>query len=241
MLHEMLVGQHPLRRASTFETLYAVLTIAPPDPVSLNARVPPAVGRIAMRLLAKDPVARFQSAVDVVWALEQVETAAAPHPGVLAPAGESRRWWRSSRVVWSTALAVGALAILTAWLTRVPSREGHAPALTRFTWPLPAGIGLGSAPVVAPNGRHIAFVGHGATGNQLYVRGVGAVDTIAIPGTEDAAHPFWSPDSASLGFFARGRLMKVALKGGAPAALAEALFRLAERGVPRAPSCSRRT
>ena len=38
------------------------------------------------------------------------------------------------------------------------------------------------------------------------------------------SHPFWSPDSASLGFFAKGRLMKVALKGGAPAALADALF-----------------
>ncbi len=54
--------------------------------------------------------------------------------------------------------------------------------------------------------------------------GLGAAEAIAIPGTEDAAHPFWSPDSASLGFFAKGRLMKVALKGGAPAALAEALF-----------------
>jgi serine/threonine protein kinase/Tol biopolymer transport system component len=224
MLYEMLVGQHPFRRASTFESLHAVLTIAPPDPVSLNARVPPALGRIAMRLLAKDPDARFHSAVDVVWALEQVEMAAPAHPGVLDPAGESKPWRRSPSVVWSAALAVAALALLSAWLTHVPSRDGHTSELTRFTWPLPAGIGLGSPPVVSPNGRQIAFVGHGATGNQLYVHPLGAVDAMAIPGTEDAAHPFWSPDSASLGFFAKGRLMKVALKGGAPAALAEALF-----------------
>jgi len=224
MLYEMLVGQHPFRGASTFESLHAVLTITPEDPSLLNAQVPPALGRIAMRLLAKDPDARFQSALDVVWALEQIETTTTAHPAVLSPAAESRPWWRSSNVVWSAALAVAALALLTAWLARVPSREGHVPHLTRFTWALPAGIGLASAPVVAPNGRHIAFVGHGVTGDQLYVRGLGAVDATAIPGTDGATHPFWAPDSASLGFFAKGRLMKVALKGGAPATLAEALF-----------------
>jgi Tol biopolymer transport system component len=44
----------------------------------------------------------------------------------------------------------------------------------------------------------------------------------AIPGTEDARHPFWSPDGKSVGFFARQKLMKVALDGGAPVELADA-------------------
>ena len=98
------------------------------------------------------------------------------------------------------------------------------PALTRFTWPLPSGIGLGSAPVISPDGRNIAFVGRSQTASLLYVHGLGEVEAVPIPGTDEATHPFWSPDSASLGFFAKGQLMKVTLKGGAPVRLADALF-----------------
>ena len=43
-----------------------------------------------------------------------------------------------------------------------------------------------------------------------------------IPGTEGARQPFWSPDGQSIGFFAGGKLMKVALSGGAPIPLADA-------------------
>ena len=74
MVYEMLCGQHPFRKANTFESLHAVLTINPPDLSSVNAQVPASLGRIVMRLLEKAPEARFQSALDVVWALEQVDT-----------------------------------------------------------------------------------------------------------------------------------------------------------------------
>ena len=43
-----------------------------------------------------------------------------------------------------------------------------------------------------------------------------------LPGTEDAAQPFWSPDGQSLGFFAGGQLKKVSLSGGPPQTLAVA-------------------
>jgi eukaryotic-like serine/threonine-protein kinase len=224
MLYEMLAGQRPFRSASTFESLHAVLTLNPPDLVSVNAQVPVSLGRIVMRLLEKAPEARFQSAVDVVWALEQVDTSA-PGPSVPAPSTGSTNRWRSRRVVWATATGLAALVLFTAWsLGRVPSRDPRGPELTRFTWPLPSGMALGSAPVVSPDGRYIAFVGRREGGSQLYVRDRGAVDAVPIPGSEGSAHPFWSPDSTSLGFFAGERLMKVAWKGGAPVALAEALF-----------------
>jgi Tol biopolymer transport system component len=43
-----------------------------------------------------------------------------------------------------------------------------------------------------------------------------------IEGTEGAQSPFWSPDSRNLGFFAQGRLKKVAVGGGAPELLCAA-------------------
>jgi serine/threonine protein kinase/Tol biopolymer transport system component len=226
MLYEMAGAQHPFRKGSTFETLHAVVTISPPELLSLNARVPSALGRIVMRLLQKDPLARFQTAPDVVWALEQVNAFPAASPSLPTPASQSPRWWRTRSAVWASALAVAAALVLAAgWaLQRMPSREARTPELTRFTWPLPSGIGLGSAPVISPDGRNIAFVGRSQTASLLYVHGLGEVEAVPIPGTDEATHPFWSPDSASLGFFAKGQLMRVTLKGGAPVRLADALF-----------------
>jgi Tol biopolymer transport system component len=228
MLYEMTAGQHPFRKGSTFETLHAVVTASPPDLVSLNAEVPPALGRIVMRLLQKDPLARFQSTPDVVWALEQVDPAAVPSPPIRTPAATIRpaRRWRALDAAWASALAVLAVVGLVAFwlLQRAPSREEPTPALTRFPWPLPSGLDLGSAPVVSSDGRTIAFVGRSATGSQLYVHGLGDLEAVPIPGTDEAVHPFWSPDGTWLGFFAKGHLMKIAVKGGAPVALATALF-----------------
>ncbi len=38
---------------------------------------------------------------------------------------------------------------------------------------------------------------------RLYVRAVESVDLVLLPGTEDAASPFWSADSRSIGFLLR--------------------------------------
>jgi serine/threonine protein kinase len=225
MSYEMLAGRNPFRGASTFESLHAVLTLSPPDLLSVNDQVPASLGRIVMRLLEKAPEARFQSALDVVWALEQVEIASAAGPSAARASSNSTTRWHSRHLFWATASAFAALVVLTVWsLARGSSRDPRDPELTQFTWPLPSGMGLGSAPMVSPDGRHIAFVGRSESGARLYVRDRGSEDALPIPGTEGSAHPFWSPDSTSLGFFAGERLMKVTWKGGAPVALAETLF-----------------
>ena len=224
ILYEMLAGQHPFRRASTFETLHAVLTINPPDPPALNRQVPPALWRIVMHLLEKAPDERFQSALDVVWALEQMDTAAPGGASVDAPVSASTHRRRSRSLVWAVSSAFAALVLVAGWsLSRMTSQDSRGPELTRFSWPLPSGMALGSAPAVSPDGRTVAFVGQAGSVSQLYVRERGSSEVL-IPSTKGAAHPFWSPDSTSIGFFAEGRLMKVTWRGGAPVPLAEALF-----------------
>ena len=99
--------------------------------------------------------------------------------------------------------------------------NGHWPvrqsSLTQFTWSLPAGTALDSAPVVSPVGRRLAFTAvSGDAPPRLFVRSLDSLDAIAIEGTDGAKQPFWSPDGRSLGFFARGKLMKVVVAGGVP-------------------------
>ena len=80
---------------------------------------------------------------------------------------------------------------------------------------------LDSAPVLAlsPDGRTLAWVG-GASGS-LHVRPVNSFETRALPATENAVSPFFSPDSQRLGFWKEGELMSIGLRGGAPSKIAD--------------------
>jgi len=53
------------------------------------------------------------------------------------------------------------------------------------------------------------------------VRPLGLLNAQALPGTEGAYLPFWSPESRALGFFAGGKLKKIELSGGPPLTLCE--------------------
>ena len=223
MMYEMLTGQHPFRGASVFETLHAILTREPPDLLTVNERVPPALARIVMRLLQKSPDARFQSARDLAWSLAQATDATAQPASRQDRPRNSRKERGKAGGCGSECRSAIAAAVATGWwLAGQYPRKAPAGALTRFTWTLPAGTSLDSAPVVAPDGRRIAFTAHDATGVRLFVRDLESLDAKPIAGTEGATLPFWSPDGRSLAYFTEGKLMKVSLPNGAPAAVTEA-------------------
>jgi serine/threonine protein kinase len=224
ILHELLSGERPFRGASTFEVLHAVLSSEPPDLAELRD-VPDSIAQIVKRLLAKAPLARFQSAEDLAWALEAASvnggrtSAHRPRPRRRAT---SARWAISSI---SVAVLLGVAALLGRAGWRVTTAEPDASPLqspAHFTWTLPQGLALGSAPVISPDGARLAFAGSEGAKSQLYIRPLASLDAVAIPGTIGARAPFWSPDSKEVGYFAQGKLMKVALDSGAPVALADA-------------------
>jgi len=224
ILYEMLGGQRPFTGTSTFETLHAILMTDPPDLLSGNPQVPAPLAQIVTRLLKKAPDARFQSAADLAWALEQL----AHHSTDLSARKERPKnattLWRSRWLPWVAAPALTALLLMGGWwLSPEVSREPSVTPLTQFTWMLPAGMVLDSAPVVSPDSQHVVFVGKDVTGRRLFVRHLSSVAVVRLSGTEGAKQPFWSPDSTSVGFFARGKLMKVALAAGAPVIIADAI------------------
>jgi len=84
--------------------------------------------------------------------------------------------------------------------------------------------GIHPGPVaMSPDGERIVFTGRQAGGSSLlFVRELDATEARAIPGTDDAGYPFWSPDGRSIGFFANGKLRRVDLTGGPPLTLCDA-------------------
>ena len=224
ILYEMLSGRHPFRGASTLDTLNAVLTGTPRELSTANAQVPASLSSVVMRLIEKAPAARFQTAVDLAWALDQRPHSTSGRIEDTRPP-EVRRA-RSRVAVWGAIAAVTA-AILTllvgGWRSLPQSTVASAP-VTQFTVTLPPGLSLASAPAVSPDGQRIAFAGQDSKGSRLFVRPLASRDATLVSGSEGASRPFWSADGRSLGFFAAGQLTTLAWPGGAPVALASAPF-----------------
>ena len=135
---------------------------------------------------------------------------------------------------WTVAILC---ALLAASAIFQVTRRREAPlAPGRFAIQLDPGQwfdGRGTAVALAPDGAQIAWAACGAEGCRLYVRPLDGLDARALSGTEDAESPFYSPDGAWLGFFAGGRLKKVATSGGAPIALADVSHPLGAAWAPQ--------
>ncbi len=90
VVYEMLSGRSPFRRASGAETIAAVLRETPPPFDSVRV-VPASLGRLVFHCLEKDAGERFQTATDLIFALETAQAelespvtaaaGAAPGPG----------------------------------------------------------------------------------------------------------------------------------------------------------------
>lgn len=136
--------------------------------------------------------------------------------------GRGGRWWT---LAWSAAAAgVAVLAVLAWQLARAerprPSQHG------RFEFQPPPGVALatggGAMLAISPDGRSVAFLGERADiGSRLYLRAVEGLGARAIPGTEGATDPTFSPDGRWLAFHSRGALRKVAVAGGEPQVICE--------------------
>ena len=70
ILYEMLAGRKAFWKASGIETLNAILAEDPPELAASNPAPAPALQRLIVRCLEKNPAARFQSASDLAFALD---------------------------------------------------------------------------------------------------------------------------------------------------------------------------
>jgi Tol biopolymer transport system component len=210
ILYEMLAGRRAFRGDTAAEAMTAALREEPPE---LPASVPPTLDRLVRHCLEKDREQRFQSARDLAFDLEAIlDRSTSAASAVPARRHRAVPAW----VAWAAVTLVSTGVV--GWLASSRAAPPGAPA--RFSITLPAGLRLADPPLgvaVSPDGRFIAFTAtQGDNAPQLWVRPLDTLEPRLLAGTEDATLPFWSPDSRFLGFFAAGKLKRVAVEGSAP-------------------------
>ena len=88
----------------------------------------------------------------------------------------------------------------------------------------PFNVQFGDAAAISPDGAVLAFIAQEDDRDpQLYVRRLNQLHAEPLLGTDNALGPFFSPDGQWVGFFAGGKLKKIAVTGGAAVTLADAL------------------
>ncbi len=217
ILYEMLSGRRAFHGESAAETMSAILKEDPPDLSETNQRISPALERLVNHCLEKNPEARFHSASDLAFALEALSgstpvSAQTIAMSALAPRRLTRRELILGSVAAVAVIAVVALAVALAssYFRRAPT---EARAVRLFINP-PEKTGFGSF-AISPDGLRLVFVATDASGKSLlWLRPLDSITAQPVSGTEEAALPFWSPDSRFIGFFAGGKLKKVEVTGG---------------------------
>ena len=230
VVYEMATGKRAFEGKTQASVMGAIMSADPPPISSLQPMTPPALDRVVKRCLAKEPDERCQSAKDLTDELKWIGEGGSQLTSAPTVAAKGiRALGRRPVILGLGGLLLGlVIASLATWNLKTAPASSSQP-VTRTVINLPPGqqlAGLDTGPAVAfsPDGSHLAYVARQGTTQQLYLRAMDSLVAKAIPGTEGAVNPFFSPDGQWIGFFAGQKLKKVSVSGGSALILGDATY-----------------
>jgi eukaryotic-like serine/threonine-protein kinase len=222
VLYEMATGKRAFEGKTKASLIAAIVSGEPVAMTLIQPLTPPALEHVVRKCLAKDRDDRWQSAIDVAEELRWISEAGSG-AGIAAPLTMKRQV--RERLAWSIAavMALSAITFAAGFLVRAP----RPAAVVHFSIETPEKTSLfpfdehGIA--LSPDGLRLVFVAASANGGRiLYLRALNKNSSQPLAGTGDASYPFWSPDGQFIGFFAGGKLKKIASGGGPPQVICDA-------------------
>jgi len=220
VLYEMFSGRKPFA-GDTRTAVAEAIVHARPAPLGLGHAGLAPLEHVVMTCIAKSPDERWQSAADIgrqlQWIARQEKSIVEPASGAERP--QADRAARRYRLMFLLMALATAIAVLVwRWTSTLPQSAQDAAALRlalTFTendpFIEPGGL------AISPDGLTIVYAGRAKDGQRLYARRLRESDVRAIPGTDGALAPFFSPDGKWVGFVVAGRgILKASIEGGPP-------------------------
>jgi Tol biopolymer transport system component len=184
------------------------------DPLRRRQHMQNAVAelRLAARLLDRPARARTLPPSPTAGA-EPVAPAVPPRPGeaywsdVFAEQFAVRRAARL-RLLGPIAILI-AVALAGLLAGKLLFRRRQPAPMLKFLVSADAKSTFRGGAAISPDGRYLAFTADDAEGHRtLWLRALDEMQSVMVPGTNDAASPFWSPDSRAIAYFAN-RALKI--------------------------------
>jgi eukaryotic-like serine/threonine-protein kinase len=191
VLYEMATGQRAFEGKSRIAVASAILEKNPPLVTTLQPSTPPALAYIISTCLAKDPDERFQTAHDVSLQLRWLSQSG---PIELASLQKQKR---SRQLMGTVALELAAVIVLALLAFKLSGNHAAGSALgtVRFTLPQHQELASssGESIVLSPDSKRLAYIAAENGASHLYVRRLDQFEAVAIPDSEGAVFPFFSP------------------------------------------------
>ena len=215
--YEMLAGELPFTGPTTQAILARMMTEEPRPLSSQRTSIPAHVASAISRALEKLPADRFASAREFAEAV--TDNSSASSTVTVRSDADVTRMRR-----WLFAMSVVALVFmgLAAWGWLRPT---HARPVARYTLVFDSSSAIAlpseyhSRIAISPDGGHLAYIG--GIGQRLFVRALNELNGDAIPGTESAVTPFFSPDGQYVGFQDSKGLRIARVEGGMPLSIGD--------------------
>jgi serine/threonine-protein kinase len=210
--YEMLAGDPPFTGSSVQVIVAKVLSERPTPLRTLRDTVPPHVEQAVLTALAKLPADRFATAVDYAAALTAERFSTATTAAVAQAGGPALVRARRTSVVFG-GLAAATLGLAVWGWTRRPPAPSETPVQRYeftsgselpFAYPVLSAV---TALAISPAGDRVVYSARKGGSWVLAVRRLDELVVRALPGTEGAYYPAFSPDGRWIAFQS-GQLIK---------------------------------
>ena len=208
VLYEMLTGRRPFGGDTTAATVSSIMRDAPPAAHVLKPSIGRDLSRLVHRCLAKSPVERYQSAIDLRHDLEAAREDFQTGDVVVPRAGTNPGHRRMPTWILVTAvLAVSVVGVAVVLVRYEASSKTAVPVLSNAVQAT-SSLSVESYPTWSPDGQRIAYqaseLGWLYVGDHdIWVAQVGGGEPVNLTPNSAANDrmPSWSPDGRDIAFF----------------------------------------